>query len=402
MKLKYCILPLLTVLYCHTITAQEANEYITRGKALTDRALYSQAISLYTEGMNKYEDYRLLVGRGEAYLISGQTGAAIKDFSAANGLVSGSGYHGLARAYITENDFEKAVSCLRHHLESEFKIPRRDILTDPAFAKLENTDEWRQLWNTDWYTRLDEAVSEVEYYIRTGKIADGEAVLSEVENIYSEKPEIMYLKGLIESARNNTSESIQYLAEAVNTDNPDYAVWKLYIDLLDRNGDNLRAANECDNALSWYPEQTELIYLKAENLRRANDREKAMEVSMQYLDLYPDGELANRQAGLIAGDLGEYTRALNYFSKNIENYPGKAQCFTDRADIYLKIKSYDAAIYDYSMALDLWPRDSEAYYRKGLALINTGNKEEACHDFMMALRFGNKKASAMISKHCIR
>ena len=138
MKLKYCILLLPALLICTSITAQDANDYITGGKALTDRALYSEAISFYTEGIEKHEDYRLLVGRGEAYMISGQTGAAIRDFSAANGLVRGSGYLGLARAYVFENDFEKAVSSLRHHLESDFKIPRRDILTDPAFEKLEN------------------------------------------------------------------------------------------------------------------------------------------------------------------------------------------------------------------------------------------------------------------------
>ncbi|MFP4489389.1 MAG: tetratricopeptide repeat protein, partial [Bacteroidales bacterium] len=70
--------------------------------------------------------------------------------------------------------------------------------------------------------------------------------------------------------------------------------------------------------------------------------------------------------------------------------------------VYMKIKSWEAAVYDYSMALDLWPRDGDAYYNKGLALFNMGKKEEACYDFRMALRYGNKKASAMISKHCIR
>jgi len=103
-----------------------------------------------------------------------------------------------------------------------------------------------------------------------------------------------------------------------------------------------------------------------------------------------------------AGENGEYNRAIRYFSENIENYPGEAQCFTDRASIYLKMKSWNAAIYDYSMALDLWPRDGEAYYNKGVALFNSGKTEEACHDFRMALRYGNRKASGMLSKYCIK
>ncbi|HCC69681.1 MAG TPA: hypothetical protein DEQ09_00795 [Bacteroidales bacterium] len=402
MKKKGIILLILVIIQGCFVYAQDINEYITRAKAYMDRSMFSQAIALYSEALEKHDDYRLLTGRGNALLMTGKTKEAINDFNRANILKPGSGYMGLARAFALKKDIGNTVANLQYHLESDFRMPRREILLDKHFSFLENRAEWRQLWKTKWHTRLEEAVNEIEYYVSTGKLKEAEGVFVLVKDVYREQPEILYLHGLIESAKNNSSEALQYLVKAVADGNTDYSAWKLYIELLQINGNYIGAANECDRALSNYPEQTELIFMKSENLRKANDRDRAMEEAEKYLFLYPDDEKANRQAGLIAGEKGEYNKALRYFSKNTDNFPGNSQCFTDRANIYLKLKSWDAAVYDYSMALDLWPRNGDAYYNKGVALINTGKTEEACHDFRMALRYGNRKASGMISKHCIR
>ena len=402
MRFRYNILLAFIILQGSIISAQDNNEYLTKAAAFKDRALYSEAITLYTRAMEKSDDYRLFTGRGEAFLMIGETDAAVNDFGMANKLKPGSGYLGLARAYAINNETEKAIANLQHHLQSDFRLPRKEILLDRYLSSLEETPEWRQLWKTEWYNQLEEAVAEIEYYIKAGKIKEAEDILSGVENLYREQPEILYVKGMISDASDKNTEALEYLTKAVAMDDADYNTWKLYIEQLAETGNYISAANACDRALGYFPGETALIFMKSENLRKANDRDRALEAAEEYLGLYPDDELSNRQAGLIAGEKGEYNKALRYFSKNIENHPGKAQCFTDRADIYLKIKSWDAAVYDYSMALDLWPRDGDAYYNMGIALLNSGKTEEACHDFRMALRYGNRKASGMLSKYCIR
>ncbi|MBN1387539.1 MAG: tetratricopeptide repeat protein [Bacteroidales bacterium] len=403
MKIRYNILILLIILQGSIASAQDdINGYLTRAAAFKERALYSEAVALYTEAIAKSDDYRLFSGRAEAYLLKGDIDAAVNDYAMANKLKPGSGYLGLARSYTLSNETEKAIDNLQYHLKSDFRLPRKEILLDPYLSSLEDTPGWRQLWKNEWYNQMDEAVAEIEYYINAGKIKQAEDILSGVENLYQEQPRILYLKGIISSANNKNKEALEYLAKAVADDDAEYNTWKLYIEQLAESGNNISAANECDRALRYFPEQTELIFMKAENLRKANDRDRALEVAEEYLKLYPEDELSNRQAGIIAAEKGEYNKALRYFSKNVENNSGKAKCFTDRADIYLQIKSWDAAVYDYSMALDLWPRDADAYYNKGIALMNMGKTEEACHDFRMALRYGNRKASGMISKYCIR
>ncbi len=65
-------------------------------------------------------------------------------------------------------------------------------------------------------------------------------------------------------------------------------------------------------------------------------------------------------------------------------------------------KSWDWAAKDYSMALDLKPDISDAWLNKGIALLNSGRTDDACHDFRKSFNLGNKKATEYISRYCIK
>ncbi|MBS0011341.1 MAG: hypothetical protein KFF49_08015, partial [Bacteroidales bacterium] len=304
MRSAYTILFLLVFLKPDYALAQDSHGCLTRAAALIDRSLFSEAIEIYTEAMEKDNDYRLFTGRGDAFLMAGMTDEAARDYAMANQLRPGSGYLGLARAYALSNQTEDAISNLKYHLQSAFKLARKDILLDPYFTYMEDSPAWKQLWKDRWYSQLEDAEAETEYYVRTGKIERAREVLSEVEHIYSEQTPILYLKGLIESAVNNSSGALKYLGAAVDRDDSTYDAWRLYIEQLGNKGDYLSAANACDRALSYFPGQTGLILEKAENLRLANDRGRALLTAEGYLSLYPDDELANRQVGIIAGETG--------------------------------------------------------------------------------------------------
>jgi lipoprotein NlpI len=48
---------------------------------------------------------------------------------------------------------------------------------------------------------------------------------------------------------------------------------------------------------------------------------------------------------------------------------------------YFISRSWDLAINDYSMSLDLKPANSDVWLNKGIALLNSGKVDDACHDF---------------------
>jgi Flp pilus assembly protein TadD len=83
-------------------------------------------------------------------------------------------------------------------------------------------------------------------------------------------------------------------------------------------------------------------------------------------------------------------------------HPGDPECYIDRANSYFAAKSWKWAADDYGMSLDLKPGNAEAWLNKGISLLNSGNKEDACHDFKRSMNLGNKKAADYISRNCIR
>ena len=65
-------------------------------------------------------------------------------------------------------------------------------------------------------------------------------------------------------------------------------------------------------------------------------------------------------------------------------------------------KSWNWAVKDYSMSLDLQPENPEVWLNNGIALLNSGDIGDACHDFRKAFSMGNKKATELISRNCIK
>jgi len=64
-------------------------------------------------------------------------------------------------------------------------------------------------------------------------------------------------------------------------------------------------------------------------------------------------------AGKVEARAGDNLKALQYFSENLKLHPNDPECYIDRADSYFVSRSWDLAINDYSMSLDLNPANSE-------------------------------------------
>ena len=60
----------------------------------------------------------------------------------------------------------------------------------------------------------------------------------------------------------------------------------------------------------------------------------------------------------------------------------------------------EGAIVDCTKALELEPFNKNAYFLRGLALFETGRKEEACSDFMQAIELGFKVLKEAESEKC--
>ena len=78
---------------------------------------------------------------------------------------------------------------------------------------------------------------------------------------------------------------------------------------------------------------------------------------------------------------GEYDKAIEGFSKEIELRPYDAETYEERGKIYVKIGEYDKAIADFSEAIKLIPTLTDAYFERAMTYLRMNNLECARQDF---------------------
>lgn len=378
--------------------SQESGDFFLRVKSLLDRGMYGSVLEVSGSAQ---DDYRILLMCGEAALRGGDYSLAAGYYDRADRLNDGSGQLGLARVYAAKGDAATAVYHLEQHLASSFRRPERELLMDPFLTQIEDNRLWVQLWQKDWYNALEKGVAEVEYLVSRGRVNDAGEVALTFKGLYSGDPAVDYIEGLLAYASGNYSEASSFLRKSLNGEKGMSGVWDLYIKSLLGERDYFGVVRASEEASSLFPENIEFRISRAEGLMMTGDRDGAYRIATDLLHFYPDKKDLLTMAASLAGSSGNYSDALRYLSRNIENNSGDASSFAGRGDIYLASGSYEFARSDYSMALDLDPRNGDIWYSKAMVLIYEERIDEACHDLKMAHRYGNKKAAALINRHCI-
>jgi tetratricopeptide (TPR) repeat protein len=397
------IIILVWVIACTgSLSGQQVVDYILKAKAFTEAGKADQAIQVLTGAIALTKDSRLFTERANANIIQGNYSAAISDFGEANKLTPGSGEFGLARIYALKKDAATALYHLEINLNSSFKRSEKEIMLDAAFAPVENSPEWRRFWKKEWYSPGEKSISEIEYYISSGKIDDAKAVLSDLRQNSANSDEALYGDALINYSSGKYSEAVNSLSGLIKLNPHNEQYLKLLAKAQVASSNPAGASKTYSDLLDLGIADAELLILRSDCYRKTGENEKAMTDIEKYLEFYPENKSAISLAGKVEASSGDNLKALEYFSRNLKLHPNDADCYVDRANSYFVSKSWDLAIKDYSMSLDLKPESSEAWLNKGIALLNMGDVEDSCHDFRKSMSLGNKRASEYISRECIK
>jgi len=398
-KTAFLVFSLYLTLY---VGGQSSYDAILKSRALTSAGEEIKAIGMLTAAISEKEDGLLYAERADACLLAGDYSGAINDFNKANTLITGAGEYGLARIYALKGEAASSLLHLERNLLSGFRRSGKEVLLDPAFAGIENTPEWRQFWKRDWYTELETGVSEIEYYVSSGKKPEAAEKLRELQAIYKGKDEVEYASALVSLSTGKPGEAVTILSAITNGSAGNEKHLRLLAKAQTDASNPAGASATYTRLLNQEVPDAELFLLRAECYRKTGETGRAMADIEKYLSLYPLHKTALRLAGQVSSAAGNNIKALSYFSKNIGNNPGDPDCFIDRANSYMALKSWEPAINDYSMSLDLNPSNPEAWLSKGIALIHSGKTEDACHDFRFALNYGSRRATDYISRYCIK
>lgn len=92
-------------------------------------------------------------------------------------------------------------------------------------------------------------------------------------------------------------------------------------------------------------------------------------------------------------------RVVDDLNRAITLSPNNPFLRYDRANVYARRKDFSHAIDDYTDALQLEPNLAEAYYNRGLVLIESGRRNEGIQDLSKAGELGLYDAYSIIKKH---
>ena len=385
-----------------SVHSQETTGYLLRGKAFMDAGKFSDAAAVLTEAISRNPDGRYYEMRGDAYFRNKAITEAMSDYQMANSLIKGIGEYGLSKVYAVKGDVSESLVHLELNISSSFRKSEKEILLDPVFSLIDRTPEWRQFWKKDRYTEFETKIPEIEYYLSTGNREEANNVLSSLAADYPDDSYTQYARALINFSNQKYPEVISAMSRNYGSDDKNDKYLQLLAKAQFASGNYAGASVTYSKLIGLGLIDAGLYLKRAECYRRTGENLKARQDINRYLDLYPESKEGLSLAGKIETQAGDNLKAIDYFSRNLKIHPDDPLCFIDRANSYYVSRSWEYAISDYSMALDIDPSNSEVWLNKGVSLINLGKIDDGCIDLRKAFMLGNKKATQLISKNCIR
>ncbi|HCT31479.1 MAG TPA: hypothetical protein DIW31_12310 [Bacteroidales bacterium] len=168
--------------------------------------------------------------------------------------------------------------------------------------------------------------------------------------------------------------------------------------------DDLKEAQkQIDIAIKAYPNDAEFIFRRGILNNKKSQFDKASEDFNQALSL----STSNSQKVQIYLNLGATQLLQGSFNLALENYKVALELSPRNANIYnykgyanYKLSLYADAINDYNNAIDLDPNNAASYYNRGMAYLKTLDKLKSCADFHKSCQLGNINACKMIMSEC--
>lgn len=122
------------------------------------------------------------------------------------------------------------------------------------------------------------------------------------------------------------------------------------------------------------------------------------------LELDPDDYNTCVRRGWARFMLKDYSGALADFSRAVDGDPDNPEYYNTRGEVKYRLQDYSGSIADFDKVINSWysgrKAKSEAYFWRGLARVESGDKNGACADLQRSARMGNKKAGEIRNAVC--
>lgn len=377
----------------------QVQELYLQGIALSDRGNLNEALRCFEQVLDRSPDRGdCLLRIGELYYRMGMDQAAMNYLQKLETVSPGRGSYLMARILAREGNAGDAVHRLETHLRSPYKLPRPRILLDEAFTGIEQSPEWKKLWQGEWYSEEEEFLQEIRYLSGSGENLQA---LELLDARIQEKPggkDLYIARGDVLLKMNQFQGAAMAYSKALAQGPPQYACYHGRGRAFLGQGKLEKAVADLERAYRMEPENLDLLLEIGRVYREDGQSGRAGGYLGRYLDYYPDDAEAHLECGQMYFDSGKYLDALDQFNACLKVDTGDPRFFLARGKTYLETGTYRYALNDLGMALDLDPGLPEAWYLKGLARWNLGNPEGAAGDWQRAARLGSFEAAEKLEE----
>ena len=135
---------------------------------------------------------------------------------------------------------------------------------------------------------------------------------------------------------------------------------------------------------------------KYETAVNDSEREKAVQEIENNENVFTATQYFDRGNKLIYA--GNYSEAVDEYSKAIELNPNYALAYLNRGAAYQDLKQYSYAIRDYTRAIEINPVDADAYYNRGSVYDEMGQYSEAIQDLDKAVKLNPNHKEAYYNR----
>jgi tetratricopeptide (TPR) repeat protein len=382
------------------LSISQINDFI-KARAFDIQGNTDSALFYYSKILESKPNEKIYIIRGNLLLRNGQAENAIDDFLKAERYRNNIASFNLAMSYANIHDTAKTILYLRKNLSSENKVTASEIQMEPAFDFIKKTNEWKNLWQHDWYSKYDQQLGELRYIYNSG---DWLGVINYVSDISIHgdaiRHEMLYMRAKAYIEMENYKAAIDDYTNAISTNKHDYRYYEGRADLEMKILNFKEAESDYSSAINIAPDVFTLYKKRGFCRLELNKLDLATNDAILIMSLFASDMEALQLSAIANYKTGKYIKALEQFNVLIAGNSKNTEQHLYRARIYLKTGLIENARKDYDLIIRNDPDNAVALKERGQLKFDNNNPKGACSDWLKAEKLGDIEAGNLRWQNC--
>jgi len=376
-----------------------SSNYLLIMKAYNGSNQSKKALDYYNNNLSTVKNTDLQMVLGQTYYMLGDYKQAATIFYEINKTNEKQANYELACCYARMGKATQATKHLQAYLQQRNKKMQRTIKSDEAFENIENTKEWRDLWQTDYYSKYDLMFEDAQYEYDHKNYEEALEIVDKLNSIRKSMVKAYELKAKIYLQIGEYENALTAINAAIKKRDkvPYYYAVRAEAEIDIEKAK--KALKSIQTAISLDSTEIDYYFIRAKAYLKTGQTANAKADLESLMNIVKDFKIYNL-AGEIYFESGDYQNSLKVYNKCIETEKYNPDVYIARGDVFVKIYAYEFAEKDYTMALDFYPFNGELYYKRGMARRQQNKYDAACNDFHKAFKYKYMKADDAIRRYC--